>query len=147
MCLFFRSSVNKSCDLPKIFICDTICELSNEVKYLGVMISSSIKTTIITVKRQTRTFYARANLFIRSFRHCTDKVKCYLFQSYCTSMYCSQLWFNSTKHSLRKVRTSYNTVLRRLLCISLTYSASQMFVSRGILTFGELLRKSVYNFE
>ena len=68
------------------------------------------------------------------------------FQSYCTSMYCSQLWFNSTKDSLRKLRTSYNTVLRRLLCISLPYSASQMFVSRGILTFDELLRKSVYNF-
>ena len=105
-----------------------------------------MKTTTIDVKRQTRTFYARANLLIRNFRHYTDKVKCYLFQSYCTNMYCSQLWFNSTKDSLRKLRTSYNTVLRRLLCISLLYSVSQMFVSRGILTFDELLRKSVYNF-
>ena len=32
--------------------------------------------TTIDVKRQTRTFYARANLLIRNFRHCTDKVKC-----------------------------------------------------------------------
>ena len=110
------------------------------------MISSSMKNTI-DVKRQTRTFYARAKLLIRNIIHCTDKVKCYLFQSYCTSMYnCSQLWFNSTKDSLRKLRTSYNTVLCRLLCISLPYSASQMFVSRRILTFAELLRKSVYNF-
>ena len=123
VCLVFRSSVNKSCALPKIFICDTICEFPNEVKYLGVMISSSMKTTI-DVKRQTRTFYARANLLLRNFRHCTDKVKCYLFQSYCTSMYCSQLWFNSTKDSFRKLRTSCKTVLRRLLCISLPYSAS-----------------------
>ena len=61
-------------------------------------------------------------------------------------MYGSQLWFNSTKDSLHKLMTSYNTVLRRLLCISLRYSASQMFVSQGILTFDELLRKSVYNF-
>ena len=61
------------------------------------MISSSMKTTL-DVKRQTRTFYARANLLIRNFRHYTDKVKCYLFQSCCrsTGMYCSQLWFNST---------------------------------------------------
>ena len=60
------------------------------------MINSSMKTTIIIdVKRQTRTFYTRANLLIRNFRHCTDKVKYYLFQSYCTSMYCSQLWFNT----------------------------------------------------
>ena len=51
------------------------------------MISSSMKTTI-DVKKQTRTFYARANLLLRNFRHCTDMVKCHLFQSYCTSMYC-----------------------------------------------------------
>ena len=88
VCLFFRSSVNKCCALPKIFIYDTICEFSDEVKYLRVMISSSMKTTI-DVKRQTRTFYARANLLIRNFGHCNNKVKCYLFQSYCTSMYCS----------------------------------------------------------
>ena len=86
-CLFFRSSVNKRCALSKNFICDTICKFSNEVKSLGVMISSSMKTTI-DVKRQTRTFYARANLLIRNFIHGTDKVKCYMFQSYCTSMYC-----------------------------------------------------------
>ena len=104
-----------------------------------------MKTTI-DVKRQTRTFYARANLLIRNFRHCTDKVTCYLFQLYCTGIYCSQLWFNSTKDSLRKLRTSYNTVLHRLLCISLPYSASQMFVSQGILTFDELLCKPLYNF-
>ena len=106
---------------------------------------TSFKTTI-DVKRQTRNFYARANLLIRNFRYCTDNVKCYLFQSYCTSMYCCQLWFNSTKGSLKKLKTSYNSALRRFLMISKPYSASQMFVSRGILSFGELLRKSIYRF-
>ena len=47
---------------------------------------------------------------------------------------------------MRELRPSYNTIVRRLLCISLPYSASQMFVSPGIPTFDELLRKSVYNF-
>ena len=106
------------------------------------MINSSFKTTI-DVQRQTRNFYARANLLIRNFRYCTDNVKCYLFQSYCTSMYCCQLWFNSTKGSLKKLKTSYNSALRRFLVISKPYSASQMFVSRGILLFDELLRSGV----
>ena len=66
--------------------------------------------------------------------------------SYCTSMYCCQLWFNSTKGSIKKLRTSYNSALRRFLVISKPYSASQMFVSRGILSFDELLRKSIYRF-
>ena len=61
VCMFFRSSVNKQCGLSDIFISGSICEFSNEVKYLGVMINSSFKTTI-DVQRQTRNFYARANL-------------------------------------------------------------------------------------
>ena len=85
------------------------------------MINSSLKTAI-DVKRQTRNFYSRANLLIRNFRYCTDNVKCYLFQSYCTSMYCCQLWFNSTKgSSIKKLRTSYNSALRRFLAISKPY--------------------------
>ena len=94
------------------------------------MINSSFKTTI-DVQKQTRNFYARANLLIRNFRYCTDNVTCYLFQSYYTSMYCCQLWFNSTKGSLKKLKTSYNSALRRFLVISKPYSAIQMFVYPG----------------
>ena len=65
---------------------------------------------------------------------------------YCTSLYCCQLWFNSIKSSLKKLSTSYNSVLRRLLGICKPYSVSKMFVFRGIPTFAELLRKSIYRF-
>ena len=37
-------------------------------------------------------------------------------------------------------------MLRRLLGISKPYSVSKMFVSRGIPTFAELLRTSIYRF-
>ena len=43
-------------------------------------------------------------------------------------------------------KTSYNSVLRRLLGICKPYNASKMFVSRGIPTFAELLRTSIYRF-
>ena len=36
--------------------------------------------------------------------------------------------------------------MRRLLCISKPYSACNMFVSKGIPSFAELLRKSIYRF-
>ena len=39
-----------------------------------------------------------------------------------------------------------NSVLRRFICISKPYSASNMFVTRGIPTFAELLRKSTCRF-
>ena len=127
-----------SCNLSR----HSICEF---VKYLGVIIHSSIKT-IIDVARQTRKFYLQANLLLRNFRQCSDQVKCVLFQTYCTNSYCCQLWFNSTKSSLKKLSTSFNSVLRRLLGICKPYSASKLFVSRGISTFAELLCTSIYRF-
>ena len=61
-------------------------------------------------------------------------------------MYCCPLWFNSTSSSVKKLKCSYNSVLRRLLCIRMPYSASAMFVTHGIPSFYELLRKCIYNF-
>ena len=146
MCMYFSIDINKHCGLPVIYLGNSVCQFVKEVKYLDVVIHSSMKTTI-DVTRQTRKFYMQANLLLRNFRYCFDDVKCTLFQSYCTNMYCCQLWFNSTKSSLIKLSTSYNSVLRRLLCISKPYSASNMFVSRGIPSFAELLRKSIYRFK
>ena len=85
------------------------------------MIHSSMKTTI-DVARQIRKFYLQGNLLLRNFRHCSDQVKCVLFQTYCTYLYCCQLWFNSAKSSLKKSSTGYNSVLRRLLWICKAYS-------------------------
>ena len=112
--MYFSTSINKHCGLPVIYLGNCECQFVNEVKYLGVMIHSSMKTTI-DVTRQTRKFYMQANSLLRNFRHCSDDVKCSLFQTYCTNMYCCQLWFNSTKSSINKLSTSYNnSVLRRL---------------------------------
>ena len=77
--------------------------------------------------------------------------KCYMFliKTYCSTMYCSALWFkfNSSKTALTKLKIAYNNSLRRLLGIPIYDSASEMFVTLGILSFGELLRKFVYSFK
>ena len=96
--------MNKHCGCPVIYLGNSICEFVKEVKYLGVMIHSTMKTTI-DVARQTHKFYLEANLLLRNFRHCSDQVKCVLFQTYCINLYCCQLWFNSTKSSLKKLST------------------------------------------
>ena len=145
VCISAPASMNKHCGCPVIYLGNSICEFVKEVKYLGVMIHSSMKMTI-DVARQTRKFYLQANLLLRKFRHCFDQVKCVLFQTYCTNLYSCQLWFNSTKSSLKKLSTSYNSVLRCLLGICKPCCASKMFVSRGILIFAELLRTSIYRF-
>ena len=88
--------------------------------------------TSFDVSRQTRKFYAQANMLLLNFRYCTssNKVKCSLFKSFCTNMYCCPLWFNSTSSSVKKFKCSYDCVLRRLLCIRMPYSANAMFVTQ-----------------
>ena len=97
------------------------------------------------LKRQMRKFYANANMLIRKFSKCSVNVKWYLFKTYCSTMDCSALWFNSTKTALTKLNIAYNNSLRRLLGLPKCNSASEMFVNLGILSFGELLRKFVFN--
>ena len=72
--------MNKHCGLPVIYLGTSVCQF---------------------VARQTRKFYLQDNLLLRNFRHCSDDVKCALFQTYCTNMYCCQLWFNSTKSNIK----------------------------------------------
>ena len=62
-------------------------------------------------------------------------------------MYCSALWFNSTKTALTKLKTAYNYSLRRLLGLPKYNNASEIFVNLGILSFGELLRNIVFSFK
>ena len=44
--------------------------------------------TIIDFARETRKFYLQANVLLRNSRHCSDDVKCALYQTYCTNMDC-----------------------------------------------------------
>ena len=145
VCMFFKCTVNKHCDNSTVFLSGNQINFVQEVKYLGVLLNPSMKTSI-DVSRQTRKFYAQANMLLRNFWYCSNEVKCSLFKSFCTNMYCCPLWFNSTSSSVKKLKCSYNSVLRRLLCIRMPYSASAMFVTHGIPSFYELLRKCIYNF-
>ena len=72
--MYFSTSINKHCGLPVIYLGNCECQFVSEVKYLGVMIHSSMKTTI-DVTRQTKKFYMQANLLLRNFRSQKKKIK------------------------------------------------------------------------
>ena len=84
MCMYFSIDINKHCkSRPEIYLGNCVFQFVKEVKYFGVMIHSSMKSTI-DVARQTHKFYMQANLLLLNFRHCSDDVKFTFFQSYCT---------------------------------------------------------------
>ena len=108
--MFFKYAVNRKCDITDLFLSSKAIDFVQETKYLGVMLHSQLKTSI-DVSRQTRKFYAQANMLLHNFRYCSVDVKCMLFKSYCTNMYCCPLWFNSTSSNIKKLIASYNGVL------------------------------------
>ena len=111
--MFFKCTVKKHCDNSTVFLSGNHIDFVQEVIYLGVILNSSMKTSL-DVSRQTRKFYAQATMLLRKFRYCGNEVKCSIFQLFCTNMYCCPLWFNSTSSSVKKLKCSYNSVLRRL---------------------------------
>ena len=131
-CLFLNLYYNNHYNYLSSVLSSNDIDFVQEVKYLGVLLNSSMKT-YIDVSRQTLKFYAQANMLLLNFRYCDREVKCKLFKSFCTNMYCCPLWFKF--HIIKKLKSSYNSVLRRLLCIRMPYSASEMFASCGISSF------------
>ena len=95
------------------------------------------------LKRQMRKYYANANMLLRKFSYCSPDAKCCMCKSYCSTTYCSSMWFDSTVTSMT---IAYNNGFRRLLNLTKYNSASQMFINLNIPSFGEQLRKFVFRF-
>ena len=84
---------------------------------------------------------------------CTDKIKIKLFVTYCSQFYCAHLWkFNKSDKKYNKLKVAYNNVFRFLLCLprdeeGRPCSASNMFVTRKVKSFDEILRNVVFKFQ
>ena len=117
----------------------------DQCKYLGIIIS--VKNCDADLKRQMRKNYSNANMLLRKFSYCSPDVKCCMFKSYCSTMYCSSMWLGSTVTAMRKLKIAYNNGFRRILNLPIYNSASEMFVNLNNPSFDELLRKFVYSFK
>ena len=79
---------------------------------------------------QCKALYARGNVILRHLRTCCNEVIMLLFNSYCTSFYCSALWFIHKVKSIGRLKTAYNRVFRKLFMIRGQVSISQCLVSQ-----------------
>ena len=80
-------------------------------------------------------------MLLRRFSKCSIPLKCYLFKTYCSNLYCASLWYNFTLTAMKKIEIAYNNSIRRLFFLPKHNSASEMYVNLNIMSFGELLRK------
>ena len=62
------------------------------------------------ISKEIRNIYARGNMLIRNFKHCTTAVKITLFQTYCSTLHCCPMWTRFRKSTIGKVNVACNKV-------------------------------------
>ena len=142
------------CIRPKSMIdmCDPVFMLSGNVlsctkyqNYLGVEITSTMSDED-AIKIQRNKLYSRGNMIISKFRNCSESVKCRLFQSFCSTIYCSSIWSGFTVESMRLLKVAYNRIFRILMRLKHRSSMSANFVERRLNPFPVIIRKSIGSF-
>ena len=101
------------------------------------------------IRRQMRSFDFRSNYLVRNFSRCSVNIKSLMFSAYCGSLYCAPSRVTlkcSYISTICKLTVSYTNAFRRLIYLSRRCSASGMFVSNGVSSFGELWCRSTYSF-
>ena len=69
-----------------------------------------------------------------------------LFNAYCSSMYCVQLWTDYTNTAIKKLHTAYHNILKNLIGVSRREHTSPICVNLNIKTCQAVVRNSVYKF-
>ena len=111
-------------------------------KYLGTVMTSD-NADDSNMRRQRGICYARANGIIKNFSMCSPVVKATLFRTFCSNMYCSQLWRDYKSSSIKQLIVGYNHSFRFIMNYHRNCSASGMFVFNSIPSFMELWRNYI----
>jgi hypothetical protein len=143
-CMLFKSDDIQITSGHNLFLSSKKLTFVSEHNYLGVILCSN-ECDDFSIDKQCKGVYARGNFILRHFRQCTDEVKILLFNSYCTSFYCSALWHCSKSSSIRRLKTAYNRIFRLFFCIIGQVSISWNLLTRNLNPFEVLLRKCSFN--
>jgi len=85
---------------PPLYLCNNQLDYVNNCRYLGVKIETySCKSDM---KRQLCKFYTNANVRLRKCSFCFNNVKVFLFKLYCSNLFCTQFWYDSSETLMKK---------------------------------------------
>ena len=99
------------------------------------------------IARQMRGNYARGNMIVKCFKHCTKDVKVLLFKTFCSNMYCSETWCNFSKTNMEQLKVSYNRIFRYMFDLVYRISVSGTMIDFNVTPFKILVRQYILNFK
>ena len=99
-----------------------------KVKHLGNYITCNLDE-VKEINAKKGSFISSMNRVIAKFSGAPFKIKCKIFQSFCTSFYGSQAWYLFSGH-LDKLETCWNKGLRRLFNV---YYTTHRFILHGLI--------------
>ena len=143
--MIFKSLLYRNIVVPQFFMDGQKLDECLSYKYLGHIICNDLNDNNDII-RQCRSIYGKGNSLIRTFYKCSDSVKVTLFNFYCSSLYCAQLWSRYTQATLRKICVAYHGVFKKLLDFPRSTSNSMLFTFYREPTFQELVRKCIHSF-
>ena len=144
--MHFRCKYFKYCVFPSFSIGNLCLQVCSSFKYLGHILSSD-GSDDLDIQRQLKSVYARGNSLIRKFHMCSNHIKALLFKSYCSSLYTCQLWRSYKAATFRRLNVAFHCTFKQMLNVSRFESNSMTFVTNGVSTCQEVIRKSVFSFQ
>ena len=144
-CIVVKPKLLKKLNMPTVYLNGKALNFVSSHKYLGVLFCDDQRDDD-DITKHIRGLYSRGNVLTKNFRQCSDDVKCLLFKAYCSNFYCSQLWVNCSKESLRRLKVAYNNIFRILFKCEHDVSISYMYMVHGIDHFDVLARKAITKF-
>ena len=131
--------------LPAFHLCERELNYVNEYKYLGHYVTTKL-TDDRDIAYRYRDVAVKGNIISRMFVRCSPPVKVKLFKTFCSNIYCNQLWVKYTQRALSKLTVCYNNSFRILMGLSFSCSASDMFARNNLRSFKEIRRFSINSF-
>ena len=142
-CMLIKPKCLKFLECPALVLGGLKLKFTDVKKYLGCFISEDCYDDH-DIKRQIRCVYARGNILIKKFRHCSKEVKVRLFTSYCSSFYGSTLWSNFRQQTYLKLNIAYKQIFRSFFHCRRIGTSRQM-LSLGIDCYPVILRKLIFS--
>lgn len=130
--------------LPTIILNNNSLKFTDEHKYLGIIIDQNMFDDK-DILQQAKALYVRGNVLVSKFKRCDTDVKVRLFKTYCTSFYGCNLWAKYRKCAMKKMRSAYYSIFRKLFNHKDYADLHSKMLDLGLDDFKVIIRKVSYS--